>query len=400
MATVTLKAGREKSLLRRHPWIFSGAIAGVEGSAQPGDTVLVQDSAQTPLGWGAYSPQSQIAVRMWTFDPNERVDDPFLAARLQRAITMRAPLAARSDLNAYRLVYAESDGLPGVVVDRYGEFLVCQFLSAGAERWKLELIGLLGQLAFGGQAPRGIYERSDVDVRSKEGLALATGVLAGQAPPNQVVIDEFGCRFVVDIGHGHKTGFYLDQRDNRALLAEIGAGRDVVNAFAYTGAFGVWALRGGARHVVNLESSQAALELGRENVRLNGLDESRVEDVAGDVFRVLRQYRDSRREFDLIVLDPPKFADSRSQLERATRGYKDINLLAFKLLRPGGVLFTFSCSGLVTPELFQQVVAGAALDSGRDVQILRRMSQGTDHPVALNFPEGAYLKGLICRVAD
>jgi 23S rRNA (cytosine1962-C5)-methyltransferase len=400
MATVTLKAGREKSLLRRHPWVFSGAIAQVVGDPPSGATVLVEDAARRPLGWGAYSPQSQISVRMWTFDPSARIDAAFLAGRLQRAVDARAMLAQRSDLNAFRLVYAESDGLPGLVVDRYGEFLVCQFLTAGAEKWKPELVQLLGDLTFSGQPVRGIYERSDVDVRDKEGLPPSSGVVAGEAPPESLMIDEYSCRFAVQIAHGHKTGFYLDQRENRALLAGFAAGRDVLNAFAYTGAFGVWALRGGARHVVNLESSQPALDLGRENVRLNGFDDSRVEDVAGDAFHVLRQYRDSRRQFDLIILDPPKFADSRAQLERATRGYKDINLLAFKLLRPGGILFTFSCSGLVTPELFQQVVAGAALDAERDAQILRRLSQGPDHPVALNFPEGQYLKGLVCRVAD
>ena len=401
MNTVVLKAGREKSVLRRHPWVFSGAIGQVTGQPESGETVLVISAGGQALGLGAYSPQSQIPVRLWTFDPTQAVDRAFFRARLQRSIEARAPLLARPDLNAYRLVNAESDGLPGLIVDRYAGFLVCQFLTAGAERWKAEITALLEALpAVTGGAAEGIYERSDVDVRIKEGLPPAAGVLAGQAPPENLVIDEHGCQFIVQIARGHKTGFYLDQRENRALMPDYAAGRDVLNAFAYTGAFGVWALRGGARHVVNLESSESALELACENVRLNRLDESRVENVAGDVFRVLRQYRDSRREFDLIVLDPPKFAESRSQLDGATRGYKDINLLAFKLLRPGGVLFTFSCSGLVSPELFQQVVAGAALDSGREVQIVRRMSQGPDHPVALNFPEGAYLKGLVCRVVD
>ena len=399
MATIILKPGRDKSVLRWHPWIFSGAIASVAGTPHLGDTVLVEDSNRQALGWGAYSSQSQIAVRMWTFDPNVQVDVAFLAARLRRAVASRSVLGGRDDLDAYRVVYAESDGLPGLVVDRYGEFLVCQFLSAGAEKWKPELVELIGQLAVTGRSPQGIYERSDVDVRIKEGLSTVSGVLAGEAPPDRVVVNEYGCRFAVQIARGHKTGFYLDQRENRALVAAFAAGCDVLNAFAYTGGFGVWALKGKARSVVNVESSQTALELGRENVRLNGLDETLVEDVAGDVFRVLRQYRDSRREFDLIVLDPPKFAESRSQLEGAIRGYKDINLLALKLLRPGGVLFTFSCSGLVTPELFQQVVAGAALNSGKDVQIVRRLTQGPDHPVALNFPEGEYLKGLVCRVA-
>ena len=400
MATITLKAGREKSLLRRHPWIFSGAVARIEGDAGSGDTVLVEDSDHQLLGWGAYSPKSQIAVRMWTFDADERVDEGFLAARLTSAVAARESLARREDLNAYRLVNAESDGLPGLVADRYGDFIVGQFLSAGAEKWKPALVKCLSQLDLHGRAPRGVYERSDVDVRDKEGLPPVSGVLAGEAPPETVLIDEYGCRFHVQVEHGHKTGFYLDQRDNRALLAELAAGREVLNAFAYTGGFGVWALRGGASRVVNVESSQPALDLASENVRLNALDEGRVENTAGDVFRVLRQYRDSRREFDLIVLDPPKFADSRSQLEGATRGYKDINLLAFKLLRPGGLLITFSCSGVVTPELFRQVVAGAALDARRDAQVLRRLSQGPDHVVALNFPEGEYLKGLVCRVAS
>ena len=400
MPTVTLKPGREKSLLRRHPWVFSGAIARLEGEAAAGDTVLVEDAHHQPLGWGAYSPRSQIAVRMWTFDPDVPVDEGLLAERLSRAAGGRAALAGRGDLNAYRLAYAESDGLPGVVVDRYGDFLVCQFLSAGAEKWKPVLTGLLAGMTIGGAVPRGLYERSDADVREKEGLPPMSGVLAGEAPPETLVIDEYGCRFQVQVAHGHKTGFYLDQRDNRLRLSELAQGRDVLNAFAYTGAFGVRALRGGARHVVNLESSQPALDLGRENFALNGLDNTKVEDVAGDAFRVLRLFRDSRREFDLIVLDPPKFADSRSQLERAARGYKDINLLAIKLLRPGGVLMTFSCSGLVTPELFQQVVAGAALDARREVQVIGRLSQAPDHPIALNFPEGEYLKGLLCRVAE
>ncbi len=400
MATITLKPAREKSLLRHHPWIFSGAIAEIEGAPGSGDTVLVQDAQRQALGWGAYSPQSQIAVRMWTFDPLAQVDVAFLEERLQCAIDARAGLAARGDLDAYRLVYAESDRLPGLVVDRYGEFVVCQFLSAGAEKWKAEIVEILNRLALGGRLPRGIYERSDADVRAKEGLASVTGILAGERPPDTVVVNEQGRRFAVQIAQGHKTGFYLDQRENRTRLSSEAEGRDVLNAFAYTGAFAVWALHGGARSVVNVESSQAALELGRENLRLNALDESRVENVVGDVFRVLRHYRDSRREFDLIVLDPPKFAESRAQLDGATRGYKDINLLAFKLLRPGGRLFTFSCSGLVTPELFQQVVAGAALDSGREVQFIRRLTQGPDHPVALEFPEGEYLKGLVCRVAE
>ncbi|MGH2521640.1 MAG: class I SAM-dependent rRNA methyltransferase [Anaerolineales bacterium] len=403
MSSITLKLGREKSLLRRHPWVFSGAVAKVEGDPQPGETVVVCASDGAPLALGAYSPHSQIAVRIWSFDPAESVTPAFFRERLRLALDSRHPSLVmiwprsrpnhHSSLTAYRLVNAESDGLPGVIVDRYAEFLVCQFLTAGAEYWKREIVTLLADLL----PFAGIYERSDVDVRAKEGLAPTTGVLAGSPPPDLVEIEEYACRFAVDVRRGHKTGFYLDQRENRALVAEFSEGREVLNCFAYSGGFGVWALKGGAAHVTNLDSSSAALELAQRNVELNGLNPAQVEHVVGDAFQVLRQYRDARRQFDLVILDPPKFAESRSQVERAARGYKDINLLAFKLLRPGGLLFTFSCSGLIEPELFQSVVAGAALDAGREAQIIQRLAQAPDHPVALNFPEGAYLKGLVCR---
>ncbi len=404
MATIRLAPGKERSVLRRHPWIFSGAIAAVDGAAAPGETAAVVSAAGTPLGWGAYSPQSQIRVRMWSFDPSVEVSPELLRGRLQQALVARRALAATPGLNAYRLVNAESDGLPGLVIDRYGDFLVCQFLTAGAEFWKAEIVALAQELAGTGGGPsgpvRGIYERSDVDVRAKEGLALSAGCLAGEAPPDLTVINEHGCRFGVEIPHGHKTGFYLDQRENRRLLAEYAAGADLLNCFAYTGSFGVWALAGGARRVTNVESSTAALELARHNTELNGFDAGQVDNIAGDVFGVLRQFRDAGRQFDVVVLDPPKFAESRAQVERATRGYKDINLLAVKLLRPGGILFTFSCSSLIAPDLFQKVVAGAALDAGRRVKIERWLHQGPDHPVSLSFPEGLYLKGLVCRVVE
>ncbi|MCC6190449.1 MAG: class I SAM-dependent methyltransferase [Anaerolineales bacterium] len=400
MDAVILKPGREKSLLRRHPWVFSGAIERLAGGpVAAGATVGVRASDGALLGWGAYSPQSQIAVRLWSLDPGAEIGPAFLERRLRQALAARALLHRQPSLNAYRLVNAESDGLPGLIVDRYGEFLVCQFLSTGVEYWKATLAELVRELAVDEiGAVRGVYERSDVEVRAKEGLAPSTGVLAGDAPPERVIIEEIDCRFWVQIAAGQKTGFYLDQRENRALLASYCAGAEVLNGFAYTGAFGLWALRGGARHVTNLEASTAALEVAAANTRLNGFPPARVENASGDVFEVLRRYRDERRRFDVIVLDPPKFVDARSQLERGARGYKDINLLALKLLRPGGVLFTFSCSGLVTADLFQKIVAGAALDSGREAQIVRRLTQGPDHPVALSFPEGQYLKGLVCRV--
>ncbi len=394
LKTLVLKPGREKSVLRRHPWIFSGAVAKVEGSPEAGETVEVLASDGKPLGVGAYSPQSQIVARMWDFDPATRVTADFVRSRLQVALSMRQALGGVAG-TAGRLVNAESDGLPGLVIDRYADFLVCQFLSAGAERWKGEVVQLLGELV----PCRGIYERSDVDVREKEGLPPATGVLAGSAPDDPLEIEEGACHFWVDLKRGHKTGFYLDQRENRAIVGGLAGKREVLNCFAYTGGFAVYALRAGASQVINVDTSAAALDLAQRNMELNEMDLSRAENVEGDVFRVLRSYRDARRQFDLIVLDPPKFAESHSQIERATRGYKDINLLAFKLLRSGGLLATFSCSGLIRPDLFQKIVAGAALDAGRDAQILRRLSQSPDHPVALNFPEGEYLKGLICRVA-
>jgi len=398
--TLILKPGREKSLLRRHPWIFSGAVARVEGEPQPGDTVEVRAADGRWLARAAYSPHSQIRARVWSFAEDETITPDFFRNRLARALAVRdARSHPHTSLPALRLVNAESDFLPGLIVDRYADWLVCQFLSAGVERWKREIVAALGELI----PQAGIYERSDAEVREKEGLPLVTGPLAAfaqrrAAPPMLVEIEESGCRFLVDVQGGHKTGFYLDQRDNRALLAAHAAGREVLNCFAYTGGFGVLALKGGAAHVTNLDSSAPALELARRNLELNGYGADRFTNQAGDVFAVLRHYRDARRQFDLIVLDPPKFAESQSQVARAARGYKDINLLAFKLLRPGGLLFTFSCSGAVAPALFQKIVADAAVDAGRDAQILHRMTQAADHPVALSFPEGEYLKGLVCQV--
>lgn len=401
--TLILKPDRDKSLLRRHPWIFTGAVATVAGDPASGVTVAIHSASGKFLARAAFSPQSQIVARVWTWDESEVVDASFLRGRVTRAIARRKDLLmssanfVRTDpqgLTAMRWVNAESDGLPGLVVDRYDSFAVCQFLSAGAERWK----AVVAETVAAQPGIGGVFERSDVEVREKEGLPPCVGPLAGESPPELIEIQEGDCRFWVNIRYGHKTGFYLDQRDNRAMLARYASGREVLNCFSYTGGFGVWAMKGGALRATNIDTSVPALELARRNVELNDLDTTRVENMAGDVFSVLRQYRDSRRQFDAIVLDPPKFAESRSQVESATRGYKDINLLALKLLRPGGILFTFSCSGLMTPDLFQKVVAGAALDSGREIQIIGRLTQAADHPVALNFPEGEYLKGLICTV--
>lgn len=391
---ILLKKDREKSLLRQHPWLFSGAIEKVVGEPQPGETVELRAHDGRFLGRGAWSPQSQIAVRVWSFDENEAIDADFFRRRLTRAIAQRESLYIPGVSDAVRLVNAESDGLPGLIVDRYADYLVVQFLSAGAEFWREAILAALTDL----KPVTGIYERSDVDVREKEGLPLRQGLLWGSEPPEFVTIHENSRRFLVDVRNGHKTGFYLDQRDNRQKITEFATGREVLNCFAYTGGFAVTALSAGAAKVTNVESSADALEVLDRNMELNGFDPAKVENLTEDVFQMLRKFRDQGRSFDLIVLDPPKFAESKSQIERASRGYKDINLLAFKLLRPGGVLFTFSCSGQMVPELFQKIVADAALDAGKTAQIIMRLSQSADHPTALSFPEGHYLKGLVCRI--
>jgi len=394
MTTIALKPGKEKSLRRRHPWVFSGALAQSPEKIPPGATVELLSSRGEFLGRGAVSPRSQISVRIWSFLPTEEIDAAFFRERLSRALARRREIPNLSRTNAIRLVNGESDELPGLIVDRYGDFLVAQFLAAGPEYWKEAIVGELSALMPGSS----IYERSDAAVRTKEGLEQRKGVLLGKAPPALVEITEDDLKFLVDVVNGHKTGFYLDQRENRRELGLFAQGKKVLNCFAYSGGFGLHALAGGARELTNLETSAPSLALLAENLALNNFSQSPVENVQGDVFKVLRQYRESGRYFDLIVLDPPKFVESRGQLMRGARGYKDINRLAFELLNPGGVLFTFSCSGLLEDNLFQKIVADGALDAGRQARILRKLGQAMDHPIGLNFPEGSYLKGLICQV--
>ena len=391
---VLIKKDREKSLLRHHPWLFSGAIARIEGEPQSGETVELRAQDGRFLGFGAWSPKSQIAVRIWSFNPEEEINADFFRRKLSLATKRRESLFEHGKTDAVRLVNAESDGLPGLIVDRYNDYLVVQFLSAGAEFWRETIVTVLAEIV----PVTGIYERSDVEVREKEGLELRRGLLQGNEPPELIEICENSRRFLVNVRNGHKTGFYLDQRDNRQKITEFSAEREVLNCFAYTGGFAVAALSAGAIKVTNIETSADALELLNRNIALNGFAPARVENLTDDVFQVLRKFRDQGRSFDLIILDPPKFAESKSQIERASRGYKDINLLAFKLLRPGGILFTFSCSGQISPELFQKIVADSALDAGKSAQILVWLNQSADHPTALNFPEGHYLKGLVCVV--
>ena len=388
---VLLKRSRAKPVQQHHPWVFSGAIERIEGEAADGDIVEVRDTGHNWLARGYLNRRSQIVVRLLTWQQAEPVDTAFWRRRLQRAVAARASLADDPATTAYRLVHAESDYLPGLIVDRYGDWLVAQFLTLGIERRKDELVGLLVELVNG---VRGVYERSDVDVRRKEGLAHRTGLLWGEEPPDMVEVLENGRRFLVDVHRGHKTGFYLDQRENRARLPHFCAGAKVLDAFAYSGGFSLYAAAGGAARVTLVDSSARALDVARRNLALNDWP-GQAEYVEGDVFSVLRGYRAQGRRFDVITLDPPKLAHGGREVKRAARAYKDANLLAFQLLQPGGVLFTFSCSGAISPDLFQKIVFGAALDAGRAAQIVGYLAQGADHPVALTFPEGAYLKGLI-----
>ena len=391
-AKLMLKPGRDKPVRQRHPWIFSGAVDRIEGPAGDGDLVQVCDAAGGFLATGYLNRRSQIVVRLLTWERDEAVDGSFWKRRLERALQGRSALLEDDATDAYRLANAESDGLPGLVVDRYGRWLVMQCLTLGVARRRDEIAAQLAGIV----PAAGIYARDDTEVRRKEGLGLESGPLRGEAPPDRVEIVEHGHRFLVDIMRGHKTGFYLDQRENRRKAAAYCAGAAVLNVFAYTGGFGVYAARAGALAVTNLDSSADALALAAENVALNGCAPQEM--VAGDAFQVLRRHREQGRVFDVVILDPPKFATSQAQVLAATRGYKDVNLLAMQLLRPGGVLVTFSCSGLVSADLFQKVVFGASLDARREVQVLEYLAAGSDHPVLLTFPEAAYLKGLACRV--
>jgi 23S rRNA (cytosine1962-C5)-methyltransferase len=393
-ARLHLKTGREKSLLRRHPWVFSGAIARIEGDPADGETVDLVDEHGTFLAWAAFSAHSQIQARVWSWQADETIDAAFFRRRLQAAISVREGLFQPRETDALRLVHGESDGLPGLIVDRYAHVLVTQFLSSGAERWRETIIDALLDLT----GLESLYERSDVDVRRLEGLPERSGPLRGAPPSGPLQIYENGLRFWVDLAGGHKTGFYLDQRNNRRRAGKLAAGRRALDCFCYTGGFSASLLGGGATSLTAIDASAEALALAHENLNLNGYDPAQVDWQQGDVFQLLRRFRDQARRFDLIVLDPPKFAQNASQAQQAARGYKDINLLALKLLAPGGLLFTFSCSGGVDADLFQKIVAGAALDAGVDAQILERLRQGPDHPVALNFPEGEYLKGLVVRI--
>jgi 23S rRNA (cytosine1962-C5)-methyltransferase len=398
LPVVDLKPGREKSLLRRHPWVFSGAVARVRGEPQPGQTVRVHSAGGRFLAHAAWSAQSQICARVWNYDESEAIDRAFFDRRLREAIAARdASMGPVATGDARRLINAEGDGLPGIVIDRYDDTVVMQLLSAGAEAWRSEIGELLAALP----GIVRVYERSDADVRELEGLPPRSGAVQGEAPDAPVAVHEWvgahRVELLADVRGGHKTGFYLDQSVNRALVGSLAAGRDVLNCFAFSGAFAFSCVAGGARHVTSIESAADALVLAREMARLNRVPEAVVDWIEGDVFAHLRRFRDAARRFDLIILDPPKFAPTQAHAERAARAYKDINLLAFKLLAPDGLLATFSCSGAIDAGLFRQIVAGAAEDAGVDVRVRAALTAAPDHPVRLAFPEGDYLKGLLLQ---
>ncbi len=396
MAQLILLPGKDRSLALHHPWIFAGAVDRLSGRARSGDTVEVLAASGRPLARAAWSPQSKIRARVWTFDSEESVDDAFFKRRVHACVERRRAIPDLREEQGLRLIHGESDGLPGLIADCYGDTVVIQLTAAGSDKWRQAIVGALRQ-ATGCQR---IYERSDSDVRRLEGLAPVSGWILGSAPEEMPHISEHGVRMQVDVVNGHKTGFYLDQRDNRRLTRQLAGGRTTLNCFCYTGGFSLQALSGGASSVLSIDSSGPALAMARENLALNPqLPAERAEWREADVFAELRGLKNADRRFDLIILDPPKFAPSALHAERAARAYRDINVFAFRLLNPRGLLMTYSCSGGINSELFRQIVSEAALAAGREARVLRRLSAPADHPVALSFSEGEYLKGLLCQVA-
>ena len=394
-AKIILHETREKSLKRRHPWIFSKAVREVVNPPENGADIDIYAADGSFLARASYSPNSQIRARVWSFNAEEKIDQQFFERKIREAAEARTLMLEETGMSACRLVDAESDGLPGLIIDRYNNFLVLEVLSAGAEYHLKDITSALRNI----YPDDNIYERSDVEVRTKEGLESRKGVIYGEEPPEELAIKENGgMQILVNIKEGHKTGYYLDQRDNRAALSKYCKGKSVLNCFSYTGGFSLYALRGRAKSVANVDVSQKALDIAKKNIVLNHLDPGRVKFIREDVFAFLRKEKRAGHTYDVIVLDPPKFAESKSQLDKACRGYKDINMIAASIINPGGYLMTYSCSGHMTLDLFQKVVADALLDAGRDGQIVEFLTQASDHPVALPYPEALYLKGLVVRI--
>ncbi|HEX9654571.1 MAG TPA: class I SAM-dependent rRNA methyltransferase [bacterium] len=394
MNFVNLKTGKEKPVRLHHPWIFSGAIARAGGNPEPGEIVAINDAGGAFLAWGYYNPQSQIALRLLEWQQSAPVDENWWRRKIGDAIHRRNHLFQRDDTDSFRLVHAEADFLPGLIVDKYADFVVLQSQTAGIDRVKQVVVDTLIETL----KPAGIYERGDQTARRLEGLSHANGLLSGETAPDLLEIKENGLRFLVNLRHGQKTGYYLDQRQNRQRVASFAKNRTMLDAFSYSGSFGLYGRIAGATSIICIDSSPTSLDLLKKNFGINSYQVVEDELVHGDVFQVLRKFHEEGRAFDLIVLDPPKLAPTKAQAGQAQRAYKDLNLSAMKLLSPAGILATFSCSSGITIEGFQQIVAWAALDAGREVQIMERLSQGEDHPVRLAFPESQYLKGLICRI--
>lgn len=388
-----LHPGKDKPVRMGHPWIFSGAIKSEPSNASPGDLIDVLDSQKNFLARGYYNPKSQIRIRVLTRDPMEMINADFLRARMQQSIARRAHLLSTGITTGVRLIAHESDRLPGLIVDRYGDWLSFQIVTAGMERWRSEIIVALKELVN----PAGIIERSDDGVREKEGLDLRTEVVLGALPENGVMFLENGMKLLADLKQGHKTGFYLDQRDSRRIIGQYSRDLSILNCFSFTGGFSVSAMRAGASQVTNVDESQPALNIARWNLENNGIATKDSDFVRADVFKYLRELRAQGTQFDMIILDPPKFVTSSAQVDRACRGYKDLNILGMQLLKPNGLLATFSCSGLLSRDLFQKVIFGASHDANVEMQIVQHLHQAEDHPTLLSFPESLYLKGFLLR---
>lgn len=400
--TLVLKKGKEKALLRRHPWVYDTGVAKVKGNPKSGETVVIQDASGRFLAWAAFSPQSAIRARCWSFDEHDVINAEWFKNRIAAAVSARQPLFERT--NAVRLVFGEADRLPGLIVDQYADQLVTQFQSAGAEYWREAIAKALQEVT----GISSIYDRSDAATRHREGLEERKEVLIGEEPPQQIEVVENGIKYGVDVRIGHKTGFYVDQRENRLLASQLaadfkkryGRGMRALNCFCYTGGFSLALAKGGAAEVISIDSSAEALNMAKVNAKLNQCDEGVLQWREGNVFEELRKMRDAGEKFDLIILDPPKFASSHQHVDRAARAYKDINLNALKLLCPEGQLLTFSCSGAISVDLFQKIVAGAVIDSPVDAWMVKRLFAGEDHPLLMTYPEGEYLKGLHLKVCS
>ena len=396
MIDIILKPGRDKSARQFHPWIFSGAIARVEGEVSPGGIIRLLDSNREFVAYGYYNRSSQIQVRLLEWNEERQIDDQWWRRKIESSIRRRELDRKTDNANCLRLIFSESDFLPGLIVDKYDEFLVIQILAAGIEAVRQTIVESLQDLL----KPQGIYERSDVDVRMLEGLPQRKGIIFGEEPPDLITIDEGGLQFLVDIRNGQKGGFYIDQQENRRIVAKYAKGRHLLDAFCFTGGFSVHALKAGAETATLVDSSAESLALAEKNIKLNNLESANLEFVKGDVFTILRKFRDSGREFDMVILDPPKFAAAKGHIKKAMAAYKDINLLAMKLLRNDGILVSFSCSGAIDAQALKMAIFWASLDCGKQVQYLQDLTQGYDHPRLASFPEASYLKGFICRVVE